>query len=1087
MKNITVYTAPATTYYHFLDPLLQSVRAGRQDFLAIVPVNRAVRRLKRLLVDQAKNQALPDPPVFTFDQLLLELYRSFPNAKRLISREIFLVLIKDILNKHAEEFSYFMPEGRLNDGLVQKVADAVNELRNFGYDSAQFFKVETDDREKHPQKYQAFGKLLILLEEQFGEQLIDEPFARAQAAEHLTEALFRKRFPKVKTVYISGYGLFSPPMLTFIERVSDWLPVQVKLDYLPQNQELFSHTQDALHRLQKIGAVIKSTAPERNSLAAHLFNRSDLPEESLPLSDRIFTAGLANREQEVKFIAGQIRALNRQGIALHNMAVTFSHLEKYVPLLRRIFEDYGIPYNLSTGFEIAKAPLIASFLGLFSLLTENFPMEKTLGLLSSPLVKTGEEFNVNLMRQICLKTRTTHLNSTSLQRTLRIIEQVWTEADEEQDELPDAATAREQVLLLQQILKPLYEFPQKASAVDFRTRFLELLNHYDLVHWYKLDYKHLSERQKESSFRAYNRFVKIFERTIWTLQIIYGQDLITLDVLFGALQSALERELYNLTEWQDYGVQIMPRLEILAVNFQVLFVGGLIDGDFPRASVKDIFFGDEVRSAMGLVASEELLGQDRFLFYELLDSPAERVFLTFPKYRDEEALVPSSFLADLKDVAQVTELNPKENDPLFTNRQTLWEDFGQNIFFLTTGDRLQKAMHQADLLFTLLEKPRKTLEDLLHRIQFASLRIMGQQFTRFEGNLTGNAAITDDLQQRFKHRVWSVSQLETYGFCPMQFFLRYVLKIRPTEKIEEEITPLERGSLVHKILYRFYSELLAAGQANRPLEFRERLFAIAREEFDRMPYEGLFWELEKLRYFGNEQAQGIFDVFLIKEQARLDKLQAQPSFFELAFGYSGNFPMDVHSQKQPVIIRQNGKEIRLQGRIDRVDVLPDGGAMIIDYKTGLVHSKVTDIVDGIHFQLPLYLYVLPKLNRDLFPVYGGLYQLKSADTLDLKPIIADKNNAYLQLLKARSMAFVPNKTVLRNGNEDDPFEFDDLLEYSVQQAFEKTEALRQGYFLHSNFPDDRRCSSFCDYRRICQKVTGKLKKGREKEPEGDDS
>ena len=1080
MKNLTVFTGSATSYYHFLDHLLQSVREGRQDFLAIVPVNRAVRKLKRLLIDQAQNQALADPPVFTFDQLLLELYRSFPNAKRLISREIFLVLVKDILSKHADEFSYFMPDRQLSDGLVQKVTEAVSELRNFGYDSAQFQKVEAEDREQHPQKYQAFGRLLSLLEEHFGGQLIDEPFARAQAAENLNRKLFEKRFSKVKIIYISGYGLFSPPMLTFIDKVSQWLPVQIKLDYVEQNPELFAHTKEALLRLQKLGATIKSTDCEHSSLALHLFNRDRPPQKPLDLSQRVVVAGLTNREQEVRFIAGQIRALNRQGVPLHRMAVTFSHLEKYVPLLRRIFEDYGIPFNLSTGFEVAKAPLIATFLGLFRLLTENFPMEKTLGLLSSPLVRTPEEFDVGLMREICIKTRITRLNTKNLQRLSDFIERHWFEADEEEN-LPDAQSAKRQTLLLQQLLQPLYDFPQKGTPVELRARFLELLNHYDLVHWYKLNYKHLSERQKESSFRAYNRFVKIFERTIWTLQIIYGAQSIDVNRLFDTLQSALERELYNLTEWPDYGVQIMPRLEILAVDFQALFVGGLIDGDFPRSAVKDIFFGDEVRSSMGLVASEELLGQDRFLFYELLDSKAGRVYLTYPKYRDEEALVPSSFLADLKDIAQVNEPSIPEDDPLFENRQTLWEGFGRNIFFSNTGDRLQTAFKQADMLFALIPKPRKTLEDLLHRIQFASLRIMGDQFTRFEGNLTGNAALIKDLQSAYQNRVWSVSRLETYGFCPMRYFLQYVLKIRPTEKIEEEITPLERGSLLHKILFRFYSQLREQGVADRPADYRDRLFAIANEEFDRMPYEGLFWELEKLRYFGNEQVRGIFDVFLQQEQERLDKLQAQPSYFELSFGFSGSFPMDAASRRQPAVIRGEQNEMRLQGRIDRVDLLPDGAAMIIDYKTGRVHTKITDIIDGTHFQIPLYLYVLPQVIEGAFPVYGGLYQLNAADSCELKPVVADREHETLQSLKARSYAFVPHAKI--TNEQDEPFDFDGVLAHSVDLAFAKIEALRQGQFRHTAFPDDDRCNKYCDYRRICQKVTGKLRK-KEDEEEG---
>ena len=1071
-NNITVITGPATSYYHFLQPMTRALQTGKADFLAIVPVNRAVRRLKRLLIDRSPKQALADPPVFTFDALLLELYRASPGAKRLISGEIFLVLIKDILSKHAAEFSYFMPEGQLSDGLVQKVAATVSELRNFGYDSREFLKIEVEDRQAHPQKYRAFGRILTLLESHFGSRFIDEPFARAEAARTLNEELFRRRFPHANKIYISGYGLFSPPMLTFIERVARWSEVFVKLDYLPQNEALFAHTKEALQRLKKLGANVQPSVARKSELALRLFNREQNWHETIDLSRRLLLSALTDRRLEVAFIAGQIRTLHQKGIPLHRMAVTFSHLEKYVPLLRRVFADYGIPFNLSTGFEVAKAPLIATFLGLFRLIAENFPMEKTFALLNSPLVKTPPDLQTDVLRRLCIKTRLRHLNAPGLQHLENLLKKAPYPLALQESGI-DVQQALRQIERLRETLQALYGFPRRGTAVKLRTRFLELLNHYDLVRWYKLDYRHLSERQKESSFRAYNRFVKIFERTVWTLQIIYGSEPIEVTVLFDALEAALKKELYNLSEWQDYGVQIMPRLEILAVDAQILFVGGLIDGDFPRSSVKDIFFGDNVRTVMGLVASEELLAQDRFLFYELLDSPAEQVYLTYPQYRDEEALVPSSFLADLREAAHITLFQVDDEASLFENRQKLWERFGRHIFFLTGEESLHSAQKQADLLFAITAKPRKTLEDLLYRIQFASLRLMGRQFTRFEGNLTRNTHIVAELKERYANRVWSVSQLETYGFCPMQFFFKYILKVQPTEEIEEEMTPLERGALIHTILFRFYSELRDKGVSRRPADFRQRLLEIAREEFNRLPYEGLFWELEKLRYFGNEHVRGIFDVFLEQEQERLDKLQAEPAFFEWSFGYSGDFPADPASQVQPVTLQHDDDRLRLQGRIDRVDRLPDDGAMIIDYKTGTVHARTKDILLGTHFQLPLYLFVLPQLKAPLLPVYGGLYQLKSADKCVLKPLLADGQNEILQRLNSRSQALLPNRNI--TDDDQQPLTFDDLLEHSVALAFEKINALRTGQFQHTDFPDDERCSAYCDYRRICQKITAKLK------------
>ncbi len=1071
MKQLTVFYGAATSYYHFLPEMQKAVQSGKIDFLAIVPVNRAVRKLKRTLVEHSLRQALPDPPVFTFDGLLLELYRALPQARQILSREMLLVLVKEVMNTGDEAFGYFGTEQEPNEGLVHKVAEMLSELRSFGYDSRAFARVEVEERSAYPQKYRAFARLLQLMEERFGPTLIDEPFARAQAAQQLTEELFRKKFPGIRRIFVSGYGLFSPPMFEFIERVSQWVEVTVKLDYLPENERLFGHTQRAFRRFQDMGAHLKRL-PSASRLAQHLFLRRGDHSAPVALQTRIYLAGLTDREQEVAFIAGQIREFFRQGIPLHRIAVTFSHLEKYVPIIRKVFEEYGIPFNLSTGFELAKAPLVSVFLGLLQLIEQGFPTEKTLALLSSPFVKIPEGLNLSLARRVCTMARTTALRRHALQRLKQFVRN---QPRNDEDELSsiDPEQAEATITHLQEALQPLYDFPRQGTAFELRKSFLQLLNRYELVHWYRRDFSYLSEREKELSFRAYNRFVKVFERTIWTLQLLYGSRKIERRMLADAFRSALGKELYNPSEWPDYGVQIMPRLEILAVDFDVLFVGGLVDGDFPRASVKDIFFGDSVRSAMGLPASEELLDQDRFLFYQLLDSGAKDVFLTHPNFLGEEGQVPSAFLADVQETFATIRLEPDDELPLFTNRQTLWKNLGLDIGFLANQERLEKARHRLDVLLALEPQSREEISDLLYRIRFASLRRMGLQMTRYEGNLAQNERLVQNLQQRYQHRVWSVTQLETYGFCPMKYFLRYVLHVEEPPKVEEEITPLERGLLLHRILFRFFSTLREKGMVARPWEHKALLQAIAREEFDAMPYEGLFWELEKLRFLGNEQVRGILDVFLEQEEGRLNNWGVTPAFFELAFGRGRPEEKDPQSTDKPVTVRGKSASFRLQGSIDRVDRDVHGHVAIIDYKTGKARVSAEDVLNGIHFQIPLYLKVLPQLVEQSVPVYGGLYQLHSARSCKLLPVLVDATLEVIPLQK-RSRAFLPNDKI--TDEQGQPLMFDELLDFAVETALQKIELLGKGWFAHTAFPGHPGCGPSCPYHRICQKVQGKLER-----------
>ena len=139
--------------------------------------------------------------------------------------------------------------------------------------------------------------------------------------------------------------------------------------------------------------------------------------------------------------------------------------------------------------------------------------------------------------------------------------------------------------------------------------------------------------------------MKLFDKFVWSFTRIDPNKEISLIDFIRYLQSQVNNAVYSLSEKTDFGVQINPRLEIQALEYDVLIVGGLIDGEFPRESVKDVFFNDPVRKKMGLVATENLLDQDRFIFYSLLDSRAKKVYLTYPKYEQDRMLPASTFIS----------------------------------------------------------------------------------------------------------------------------------------------------------------------------------------------------------------------------------------------------------------------------------------------------------------------------------------------------------------------------------------------------------------------------------------------------------
>ncbi len=1055
MKQLTIHTGPYKSVYFFSPEIEQRVRQGRHDFMAILPVNRAVRLYKKHLVDLSPGAILLDPFIFTFDDLLLTIYRKTPGSKRLVNRDLFLLITEDILTAHREDFPFIVGKSRINPGLVRKTTRMLMELRRFGYSAGRFQQKSSSSR-----KFTDFTLLLDLLEKRLGQQMIDEPFAMSLAAETIDENHFYSLFEGVNTIFISGYGLFTPAMFTFIERCSHWLDIHVKLEYTAENTLLFHHTAQAMERFLKMKPQIVKES-KTTLLSGALFNRRNLngPIKKIPHTS-IEVHALKNREDEVAFMAATIRRLNlEQNIPLHRMAVTFANLENYVPTIRKTFGRFGIPMNLSTGYSLHQSPLIRTFMKVLLLIRERLPVKTVWSFLLSNFIELPVEFNAHLLFKFLIERRITHLNPALLDRLIQSPALLPTGST------PSSHNLKYQLELLEQILHPLFDYPTRLSAPDFRIRLVDLLNQLGLLHWYEKNTAEMSPAHKEHEFRAFNRFMKLLDKFVWMINSVHGNRPLPLSYMIDKLQNAIQQAVYNLTEWPDYGVQIMPRLEIQALDFKVLFIGGMIDGEFPRTSSKDIFFNDRIRAKLGLVAAEELLDQDRFIFYNLLDSQAETILLTFPLFEEDRALVPSTFISDLKEAAEIRLfLKPPASEELL-NPEQLWTllglDIQKNLF-----KQAQKDMNAIRFFFGESEHP---LQRFLSGLTRERERFISDGFSVYEGNLTFYRQIQKLINKKFGRRAWSISMLETYAFCPMQFFLSHILKLEELPEMEEEISPLDRGLVLHRILCRFYSELIRQKAEHRPADHLPLLQEIAAEELNKMPYSGFFWELEKSRYFGQNGQAGLLENFVILEQKFIDESDFTPAFLEYGFGLKQHGGYCGTSEPDPVTISTGDESFRLRGRIDRVDRHPDGRAMIFDYKSGesSTQSKAADIFNGLHFQLPLYLLALEKLKPGLHGVLGAYYLVKDSRKLKRIPVIGNP----------QAVPFKPGKksSLLLNA-EGEEVTFRELLNISAEQALEQIRRLQSGFFGHSAFPEDKRCQSYCPYRQMCQKNIAKQKK-----------
>ncbi|MGH9187492.1 MAG: PD-(D/E)XK nuclease family protein, partial [Acidimicrobiales bacterium] len=243
---------------------------------------------------------------------------------------------------------------------------------------------------------------------------------------------------------------------------------------------------------------------------------------------------------------------------------------------------------------------------------------------------------------------------------------------------------------------------------------------------------------------------------------------------------------------------------------------------------------------------------------------------------------------------------------------------------------------------------------LARGLQAVAARGVGA-FGRWTGFAGGREEFLLELE-----RPQSATALQTWATCPFRYFLGHVLGVAelddPTDS--DEISAMDRGSLVHAILERFVGEQLGRPPtAPWTADDRGRLAELADEVAAEFESEGrtgrtLLWRLHWTRL------RRYLDRILTADDELRRALGVAPEAVELGFG----FPDDAIG---PVSVDAGGgRTVMFRGRIDRVDRSPSGDRMVVlDYKTARARTYpalagAPEDVDltgaGRHLQLLVY-------------------------------------------------------------------------------------------------------------------------------------
>jgi ATP-dependent helicase/nuclease subunit B len=351
------------------------------------------------------------------------------------------------------------------------------------------------------------------------------------------------------------------------------------------------------------------------------------------------------------------------------------------------------------------------------------------------------------------------------------------------------------------------------------------------------------------------------------------------------------------------------------------FIVGLDAGRFPRAAVRDPLLTDEDRWVISpaLVTTPERIAEAQYRFSTMMARLRGSVTLSYSAYDTVEArkLAPAAVVLD---AFRIMTSDPYANYEQFrraTAATATAVPRGKNM--LDADDVWLGAMSEGSVIRSAQHVVRKAFPGLDRGLNAQTLRT-----GRVPGPQHGLVSARPILDPRVSMQVVSPSRLEALGTCGLRYFYRYVLGIRPLEIPEFDpeswLDARNRGSLLHEV---FEKTLINARAQN---------IEVQSSEFESLAAHQLDGACEKWRALVPPPSEPVFarevvelraDVAAFARMCRDDG--ANWKAVELQFGADG---------KPPVTISLRAAPIQLQGRVDRVDALPDGRLLVIDYKTG---------------------------------------------------------------------------------------------------------------------------------------------------------
>ncbi len=703
--------------------------------------------------------------------------------------------------------------------------------------------------------------------------------------------------------------------------------------------------------------------------AADVVVPAKTPDRQLQVADSIVS--VTDADEEVRAVIRNVLAMIKEGVRADRIGIFYPTPDPYVRIIEQQFASADIPANGPDRHRLGDSVAGRTLLAALALPAERWRRDKVLALVSGAPVRYQDTLThpsawesisrqAGVLRDLSDWDRKLARDQQNSQQRLLEID------DPDGDDAWKVRRLGDRMRDVEQLDGFVKELASSLQAVDAATTWSDKCERAKNLLISLLGEEHRHSSWPEAEQDAYARVVDALTRFA-SLDSMEPEP--SSAVFLRALRSELDVARSRKGRFGE-GVMYGPLSSAVGHDLDAVFIVGCTEGLLPIPRRDDAILPDRVR----MLALDQLElktarihQQHREFLAALAAAPQGARTLVFPRgdLRSSRHALPSRWLLDTASslsgrLIHSTDFSQVGQD----DGVTVVPSYATGIRQLeptTSADRdLQIVANAVEFANSQDDNNERGNRPITHPLAHRVRSGLQMQFdrasvnlTQFDGNLAGQVIPGTDK------RPLSPSRLEAWATCGFKYFLAHVLELADRDDPEsvEEISAMDRGSLIHHVLEVFISEAMdpeSASDMPNPDEqwteiHRRRLHEIAAETF--IDYEArgrtgrpVHWEVMQ------KDLLAVLDLFLIDDNEFRRSNRATPVRVELPFGLQDSEPLPIQLP--------NGQTLRFRGLADRVDTTEDGRVIVSDYKSGGVKKykdlQADPVQAGQTLQLGLY-------------------------------------------------------------------------------------------------------------------------------------